>query len=224
MDSKLFLLFLLSLPVCAIANDWVMNCPDQINNAGQCADYKEQLLIKKYPLVVSRIEDVLLVSTQKGNQVELKNDSWHYHAIGFIEQANLVLVRIQYWEGNSHLLVDTEYGYKKEIYGFPTFNKNYTQFATTDYDLEASYNPNILGIYKKYASWKLEYFISPDSWGSDTPEWVDDNNLIFTKVSLSNNFENKREKYMLTKRVGNWWLNPFNKQLQTDAADVAPLN
>ena len=225
MDTKLFQIFILFLPYCAIANDWVLHCPEHINNAGQCADHKEQLLIKKYPLVVSRTGDVLIISTHKGNQVELKNDSWHYYAIGFIEQANLLLVRIQYWEGNSHLIVDTEYGYKKEIYGFPTFNKDYTQFATSDYDLEANYNPNILGIYKKHASWKLEYFISPDSWGSDSPEWIDDNNLTFTKVSFSSKiFEYKKEKYILTKRDGNWWLKPFNKQLQSDAADAAPLN
>ncbi len=233
MDMKFFQAFFLFLPFCAIANDWVLHCPDHMNNAGQCADHKEQLLIKKHPLIVSRTGDVLIITTQKGKQVELKNDSWGgYHAIALIEQANLLLVRIQYWEGNSHLIVDTEYGYKKEIYGFPTFNKDYTQFATSDYDLTANYNPNILGIYKKHASWKLEYFISPDSWGSspdswgsDSPEWIDDNKLVFTKVSPSSKFsEHKREKYMLIKRDGNWWLNPFNKQLQSGAADAAPLN
>ncbi len=195
-----------------------------MNNAGQCAEFKEQLLLKKHPHVVSRVGDVLIITTQKGNQVELKNEGLYYYATGVIEQAKLVLVRIQYWEGNSHLIVDTEYGYKKEIYGFPTFNQTYTQFATTDYDLDANYNPNILGIYKKYASWKLEYFISPDSWGSDSPEWKDDNNLIFTKVSSPKIFEHIKEKFVLSKRDGNWWLNPFNKQLQPDAANAAPLN
>jgi len=221
MVTRFCQLILLFLPICAFANDWVLECPEHISNAGRCAAHKEQLLIKKYPSLVSRAGDILQISTKKGNQVELENKSWHYYAIGYIEQANILLVRTQYWEGNSHLVVDTENGYKKEIYGFPTFNKDYTQFVTTDYDLEAGYNPNILGIYKKYASWRLEYFISPDSWGSDSPVWIDDNNLAFTRISAPQLLEYKRQKYMLTKRNGNWWLRPFNKQLQTDAA---PLN
>jgi hypothetical protein len=224
MDTRFYQSILLFLPICAFASDWVLECPEHISNAGRCAAHKERLLIKKYPLLVSRAGDTLKISTKRGNQVELEDKSWHYYAIGYIEQANILLVRIQYWEGNSHLVVDTENGYKKEIYGFPTFNKDFTQFVATDYDLEAGYNPNILGVYKKYASWRLEYFISPDSWGSDSPVWIDDNNLTFTRISAPQLLEYKRQKYMLTKRNGNWWLSPFNKQLPTEAADAAPLN
>ena len=212
--NKLIFFTILLISNFLYAGEWEIDCPKDILNAGNCASYKEDFLLKKYPYLISR-ENGSLIINSKRKQVALKNGEEFYYAIGYIPQAELVLVRIQYWEGNSHYVIDTKSGGKWEINGFPAFNTSFTKFVTTDYDLEAQYSPNNLGVFIRNGVWHKEYYLSPPSWGASDPVWVNDELIHFKKVTMSSStFENKYEDFSLYYSDGNWWLSPLNKAKQ----------
>lgn len=169
---------------------WVIDCPAELSNVGECAKYKENIVLNRHPDLVSREEGTLTVHSSR-KDVVLKNqsiDSQPY-VVGYIPKASLMLIYVQYWEGDTHYVVDTVTGSKQEIQGVPVFNDSFTKFVTAEYDLLAQYSPNILSVFSNRNGWHKEYYVSPETWGADNPVWVSDAQIDFEKITLSNSLD-----------------------------------
>lgn len=188
------------------AGEWFLSCPQGIDNAAQCAAVEEKKLLQSQSSWLERKAGELVVHTQNGDNKCFHNGADHFFAVRYYPKAALLLIRVQYQEGNSYRIVDTRYGYEREIFGFPLFNASYTRFVTTDVDLESQYNPNNLSVYTRQSSWQVQYFIRPQSWGPIEPRWIDDNKIAFKKKQ----WDKPAMPYALNYREGNWWLKPYH--------------
>lgn len=170
----------------AFAGEWSLTCPETITNAGQCAAYSEAIILKKYGSRVKRQGAVLSISPISGKTVEFKDPKhgeWSHYAVRYFKKAGLLLVRVQYMEGNSYTVVNMEHGSQMEIKGFPVFSADSTKFVAVDLDLESHYNPNVLSVYarNRHSIWNLQYYIEPLGWGPEAPVWVSKTKVNFAK-------------------------------------------
>ena len=197
----------------AFADEWSLTCPEKITNAGQCAAYSEAIILKKYGSWVKRQGAVLSIGPIGGKTVEFKDPQhggWSHYAVRYYKKAGLLLVRVQYTEGNSYTVVNMEHGSQMAIKGFPVFSADSTQFVAVDWDLEAHYNPNVLSVFSKnrYSIWNLQYYIEPEGWGPEAPVWVSKTKVKFTK---RNAYGKKPTKAYLIFEDGNWNLKIGNQ-------------
>ncbi len=207
------LIFVCLMSSGAFAGEWSLTCLETITNAGQCASYNEAIILKKYGSLVKRQDAVLSIGPIMGKTVEFKNPQhgeWSYYAVRYYKKAELLLIRVQKLEGNSYIIVNMEDGSQMEIKGFPVFSADSMKFVAVDLDLEAHYNPNVLGVYAKnrYSIWNLQYYIEPQGWGPEEPMWVSK-----TKVKFTKRYAYKKEptKAYLIFEDGNWNLKIGNQ-------------
>lgn len=106
-----------------------------------------------------------------------------YNLEHFFRDKQLYLLRIQYSEGNSWMLVNRESGELTYIEGLPYFSPSNTRFVTIGLDMEAGYNMN--GIeYFNYSKesiskvWQLNIL----NWGPKNIKWQNDSTLIVQRT------------------------------------------
>ncbi|MFT6246476.1 MAG: hypothetical protein ACI93L_003427 [Cyclobacteriaceae bacterium] len=111
------------------------------------------------------------------------SDDYGYNLEHFFKAKQLYLIRIQYSEGNSWMLVNRKSGQITYIEGLPYFSPSNSHFVTIGLDMEAGYNMN--GIqYFKYSQesiskiWQLNIL----NWGPRNIKWQNDSTLIVQRT------------------------------------------
>jgi len=146
-----------------------------------------------------------------GSELILENDTTEgfesyidFNYLGTLSSIDYWLVKIVYYEGVGHLLVDKNTGEKIYTYGVPIFSKNNQHFICSSWDLEAGYDPNGMQLFeiedgKIIEKWTVEL----DNWGPSQVRWKNDTLIYIEQTRLnpesSNDYYIKSYKSMSIK-------------------------
>jgi hypothetical protein len=117
-------------------------------------------------------------------------------------------VGVSLYEGRGTLLVNDRTGGKTWLKAPPLISPDNKRFVTMSMDLEASYNPNEIQIWRlEPAGPVLEYSANfGEQWGPSDPVWKDMDTIEFTKNMLNPLVPNKLiSNSMLLLRKGKTW-------------------
>ena len=183
-------------------------CPESINNSYECAQYLEKKLNKKYPKLFSRNERKLtanLSALKQKTYIDSINDDvngkW-YSFVLYYPEIGFGLIEVQFYEGGTSYLLNLKTGKDFEIGGHPTISPDRRRIAVSNVDLESQYTPNILAVYEIKGDALITIFEEmPDNWGAGNVQWINNNDLSFTKYSLDSQLNTRKELKKLKKRV-----------------------
>lgn len=168
----------------------------------------ERLLIEKYPELIKRTENKLIIILENGNKKEYEDDDngyWsRYTIIDYFDDINYILLRWHaYGDSGSYILLDRKNG--KEIEGIcdiPIFSKNKDKFIAISKDLQG-YHANEINIYN-LKSKLLEYCLVPKEWGPIHAEWINETEIKIIK-KYGYFLDNEKEEVSFLKFInGNW--------------------
>jgi hypothetical protein len=193
---------------------------DGIWNEQECASEHEAVLMKNNKNLIRREEKELLVRLKSGKYFRLDDENQRYNALEVVGAGKYLVLREQYWEGNTWHLLNLETGEILETKGYPLFSPNNQKFVCSQRDLEAGYSPNVLSVYVIKQGKPVRVFsISPgeDDWGPGDVEWLNDATIKFQQVSINKDYK-REEPDSFYKRIAatlketeNGWILSLNK-------------
>lgn len=121
----------------------------------------------------------LFLETHDGRELRFQDQApgnWtpSYFYYDVVPALDAYVLRAQYYEGNSWLLVSRETGARTELSGLPVVSPGKSRFVTGSYDMVADYNPNEVVVWAigevgtPEEAWKTE----PEEWGPTFLHWL----------------------------------------------------
>jgi len=108
------------------------------------------------------------------------NFEYYYENIGYY------LLHVQWYEGDCRMLVNKKNGYKRYIGGLPYISNDGKKIMVIYKDLDAQYSFNGIQLFSVLQdSLKLEFSRYIDSWGPDYIKWINENQVLIKRDSLS---------------------------------------
>lgn len=182
-------------------------CPNSIENSYECAQYLERgVITKSDSKLLLRDEKSLIVFLRNGAKRIYKDagegtDVKRFSVVQHLKETEHVVIHIQYWENDSHLLLDLRTGKEYQIDGNPTLSPDSKRIAVIRMDDVAGRNPNSVAIFR-FVDGNLvqEYRLTPD-WGPSNLRWLSSNKIILVKNIIDTSTGAykviKREEYLL---------------------------
>jgi hypothetical protein len=113
---------------------------------------------------------------------------------------------INYYEGTQVLLVDERNGNEYYINDEPKVSPDNKFIATASFDLDASYNPNELNIWRiDPDSLSLVFSIKPNDWGPSNIKWINNSSFNFAKNISSMTGEDSALYIQKIELLNNTW-------------------
>lgn len=152
-------------------------------NSHDLALAHERLLKEKYNNIFSVSDTMLTIKMKDGTQKSFPRvgnvEEGVYSFDSYFQKTDLVLLYVQYYEGNEYYLLSRKTGEGLFLIGKPYFSKDYSRFIAINCDLDASYTTNGIGLYTLEGDRINQEFIAEVSpWGPRKAMWVDDKNII----------------------------------------------
>jgi len=178
-------------------------------SAGICDSLIEADKLKRYPEIVKRSGDSLILKLANGDSLILVNfrrngEGIQYNSFReFYPELGYYLICRRFYEGWDFILIDTETGNSTQLYAHPLFSPDFGRFVTAVADLVAGYRPNGVWIYKIAESdIILEWsFDSGSNVGFDDAVWLDTTIIALNQVVTPND----RKNSMLLKKGEKGW-------------------
>ena len=130
-------------------------------------------------------KDQLGLLLENGDTAILKHDTTkaeHYQFFVHLPQINYHLVRVQYPEGNSYLLVNARTGKKTSIIGLPYISPSKQYIIAANEDLIAGHSANALQLLKiEKDSLANQFILDIKGWGPEKIKWLSDSSFIIQK-------------------------------------------
>lgn len=139
---------------------------------------------RKLSIVVANGKTVALTDTRDPNN----SDGLSYSYIGTLADVGEHVVEVQYYEGNSFLLVNSKTGSKTASLGRPVASPSGDRVVATSVDLDARYNPTAIQVWKvTTGGLEAEYLHEFDdgekgAWGPGEPTWRGSSRIRFRKI------------------------------------------
>ena len=126
-----------------------------------------------------------LVLTNPGTPEDDGDEYEGYSFEHFFEKNNFYLIRVQYYEGSAHMLVDRKSGAKEYIIGIPYFSPSGKRVLAISMDLEAAYDANGVQLLTlRDGSIKSEFILEPSSWGPVAAKWLNEHEVLLEKETI----------------------------------------
>lgn len=159
------------------------------NNSEECDELKENLLINKYPKLVKRNQDLLILFAQNGKHIQFKNnnsygeDSAKYTFEKYIPQINCSVTYYRGWEWGGYYIINHNTGQKLYSHSLPVISPRAIRFVFPDeFNSYEDIRPSVI-IYKntkKVFIKEFEYYFE-DNWSPSQFRWLNDNEFKFIK-------------------------------------------
>jgi len=131
-----------------------------------------------------------------GDTTVLQNDTSgarEYHFFAHMPGINHHLVRVQYPEGNSYLLVNARNGKKAELIGLPYVSPSKKYIIAINQDLIAGHSPNAIQLLKiENDSLAHQFTLDVKGWGPEKIKWLSDSSFIVQKKTAIENSAKSR--------------------------------
>lgn len=179
---------------------WEKRC-QSFTSHESCAQTMAQNLYKKYASVFSHTGEHLVVKLQSGRTKLIADATSSYSVVDYIENAHYLVVRQQYTEGNSWLILSLQSGLLTKVEGYPIFSPNYRYFFAWESHLLSAINPPIARIFRSshpvpFPEWKSECEDILD-WKLSDVNWSTDELLILQQgIASPQNVEVRKLKKM----------------------------
>lgn len=157
---------------------------DRNDNSFAAAKALEQYLSQKQGEHFRRSGEELLLRLSNGKTISLKDianegEEERFTYENYFPQLDAYLIRVQWYEGNNHLLVDRRTGSKKYIIGQTYPSPLGTQLVAINEDLEAGYSGNGIQLLSKQGgNFITKFTIAAGRWAPIAVKWLDEENLI----------------------------------------------
>lgn len=187
-----------------------------IDNSFACARAVEKRMLARNQPSIRRDGRRLAINVANGKTVTFVDtrdpnnaDGVSYSYIGTLVDVSEHVVEVQYYEGNSYLLVNTKSGSQTSSVGMPVASPSGGHVVATSVDLEAMYNPTAIQIWKVTpdgleAAYKHEFAdVGEDVWGPGEPTWRSNRRIRFQKFYR---FDGSRGFAQLVLRPTGWVL------------------
>lgn len=141
-------------------------------------------------------KDTLTLLLNTGDSLMLIDDHEkveQYSFIAHLPRINYYLIKVQYPEGNSYMIVNSNNGFKKYIPGLPFVSISGNKILAVNPDLVAGHTPNVLQLLTLNAdSLVTNFTLHVKNWGPDKVKWTSDTSLILQKQHLVTDTANSR--------------------------------
>lgn len=185
----------------------VLECPD-LHNGQECAWRFEAALLKAHREVVWKTgeDSPLHVRLLNGKQIDLSNpEEGDYDAVDLQVNGRFLILRDQWFEGNTWLILDRKNEKLTNIGGYPLFSPDQSRFVAIETDLDATYSDTVLDVYRVEGTRIVrEYraFANQDevTWGAFRVTWSGNQTVRFTKrtwVERDWNWEDRPARLVL---------------------------
>jgi hypothetical protein len=191
---------ILSIPFNASAE---VDC-SKINSRYQFAQCNEKEMIKKYPNIIERDGDRLIVHLTNGRTKEFadsnkdNDQALAYSFVDYYEIPGYIHLELQFWEGGSNYLVNIANGEIEEIMGIPVFSPEYSRVAAYQCCDVLGFYPSVFKIYKVSKSGLVGEMSEAPSIEPSDLKWVSETKLEFNK----NIIDVKKGDYLKEKTPG----------------------
>ncbi|HEV7330184.1 MAG TPA: hypothetical protein VGN63_04020 [Flavisolibacter sp.] len=106
-----------------------------------------------------------------------------YFFVAHLPLIDHYLIRVQYPEGNSYLLVSRRSGAQKDIWGFPFVSPSRRQLFVINSDVVAGHTPNGFQLLTRRGdSLHLEFSVLVRDWGPGAVRWLSDSSLLLQRL------------------------------------------
>ncbi|MEW6621105.1 MAG: hypothetical protein AB1422_17530 [bacterium] len=165
--------------------DGLCNC----TNSYECAQKLEKYQLNRYKNFVIRQSDRLLLKLDNGGQLTLEdidkegNETELYTFRELLENLNIYVIQIHYYEGGEYMLINKNSGEKIKIVGKIKVSPDKQRLVSYNVDLEAHYCPNGFQIIRLLNDHFVEeYQLIIDEWGPSNVKWISNTKLEFEKI------------------------------------------
>ena len=163
-----------------------------LSNTFDCARAMEALIVARATTPkLRRQEGALEFTLADGRLTRFIDDTGEdpvlYSYVGFVKSPALHVIEMQFFEGNSFVLVNDATGMKTYVHGLPIPSPCGKRVLATSIDLEAGYGPTAIGIWEKQAhGLEMEYYHSLGSvdWGPASARWHGESRIVFRRQGL----------------------------------------
>lgn len=172
------------------------SCPE-LDNQQECAIKFEKLFLDAHPGFVSQDEKFLRIRSKAGRYVLLRNgdpevfpdSSCPRNVLELQGNGKFLVMREQFFEGNTWQLLDLRNGKLTETFGYSLFSPSGARFVAASEDLDAGYSDTVLDIYQVSASGIKRTFraIQPKEpgWAARDIRWDGEDTIRFLQVKYS---------------------------------------
>ena len=121
--------------------------------------------------------------------VELSNEEYidnyvNYTYAGKLPGTELMVFVCSYYEAYDYLLVNQENGQQTYMWGVPSLSPDRKHILSFNYDLAAAFTPNGIQLYEiGNQGLTLVFEKEFDTWGPESPKWVDNNTIYLVQSS-----------------------------------------
>jgi hypothetical protein len=124
-----------------------LECPELLNTQ-LCAEKYEGRLLAYHPDLASRKPGRLQIRLNNGKLFSFKDKDGSFNLVELSADSAFLILREQFFEGNTWYLLDFRRDVLREIYGYPLFSPDQTKFVAIAEDLEAQYSSTLFDIYE----------------------------------------------------------------------------
>jgi hypothetical protein len=165
---------------------------------------------------VLREAGVLRIVPRSGDTVALRDsiapgdDYIRYVYAAHYSKLGVHVVRVQYYEGQSALLIADSTGRRTYVANLPLVAPDSARFAVVSFDLEAGYEPNLLEIWRPAADTVVSEFAHDfgGALGPDSAVWRSGDTLNFVRTRYLTGGDYERVPSRLVGRDGVWRIEP----------------
>jgi hypothetical protein len=160
-----------------------------IDNSHRSAFKIQEYLSEKYSKYFYTNDSTLILKLSNGNIVpfpywdNLKDEGYNFEH--YFENIDYYLLRVQYSEGNSWMLVNRKNGFKTYILGEPYISPDNKKLITIDCDLIANYNFTGIGLYSISKDSLKKEFLRETKWCPIDIKWISKNQFLLKREILN---------------------------------------
>lgn len=181
---------------------WEQKC-QSYESQDLCAQYVAKNLYLKHAGIFSHTGEHLVVKLNSGRTKLFSDAAVRYAVTDYIPEANYLVIRQQYSQGNTWLILSLQSGLLTKIDGYPIFSPKHQYFFAWESNLSSPINPPITRIFRSshpvpIPEWKSECEDILE-WQLASANWLSDELLILTQgISSPQKVEVKKLKKVQT--------------------------
>ena len=165
-------------------------CEKKGANSHECARAIEELALQRPGSAARRNDEILEIRTTKGytafhDAISESNNSVAYSYLGYLEQIKSHVVHVQYYEGNSFLILDYNVASKAYAAGFPIVSPDNQRFLSIYQDAYGEFGGTHIEMWSVNASGSTREATFQPSWMPVSAVWLDANKFEIAKLCLS---------------------------------------
>jgi hypothetical protein len=189
----------------------ILSCPE-LSNTHECAIHVESQLTANVPNIFSTDSGGFAIRMLDGTSQRLNDENDLMNIVDISPDKRFLVVREQFYEGNTWHIFDRQTGNLTHIGGYPLFSPNNLSFVAVEQDLDAGYSPNRMAIYRVAGGVieeESDLLSEDDTWGPGFTSWIDNETVRFEMVSLDTSDladgDPYRSQFCVAKRTDQGW-------------------